>query len=194
MPAFSPTPIKLTQPGSSLTMLVQSAAMATVGKYPEMVFTGVVEETGELVSLAMPKSSADRQLARLTLDMPGAPGEVLTFSRDANPSDAAKPYWGIAFGETANLPATGPIVPPRGSQTAKTPPVDDTPPPTDRDAPEGTSPVKRLAAILDLHGACFQHALDLRKRAVLAGQTDFGADAISALTAQTFIAATNRGL
>ena len=42
-----PNAIKLTVPGSSLTMQVEKAAMATVGNFPEMVFTGTNLDTGD---------------------------------------------------------------------------------------------------------------------------------------------------
>lgn len=189
-----PTAIKLTQPGSSLTMQVESASMATVGKYPEMVFVGTEVDSGGYISLSLPKSSADRQLGRLSLDMASAAGAVLVFSRDPS-NDPAKPYWGINWGETPNQPAKGPIVAPRASQGPKTSAREEVPPPDDHDAPEGAVAVQgggtryaKLQAVFTLYDECYAHAATLAR-----SYEDVEPD-VSAMAATLFIRASNLGL
>jgi hypothetical protein len=89
--------IKLKTAGTTLSMRVESAAQVPVGKYPEYAFIGTEIGTNRSVELRMPKVSADRQLERLELTLEDAVGLALLFSRDENPNDAAKPYWGIAI-------------------------------------------------------------------------------------------------
>lgn len=86
--------IKLTEPGSSLTVAVIDCAPMTVGTYPEIEFTGL--DGDKLVAIRVPKSSADRQLKRGDLTYETAKGKVLTFSRDPS-NDPNKPYWGITL-------------------------------------------------------------------------------------------------
>ncbi len=168
------TAVKLTQAGTSLTMQVDRAQMATVGRFPEMVFEGTNVDTGQLISLTLPKSSADRQLGRLSLDMASASGALLVFSRDPNPADASKPYWGLNWGEPTTPLAKHLTQPPRASQAARTPPRDDTPHPADMQGdttgwngePEPThhaGPLgqTKLKTSFKLYDECFAHAMNL---------------------------------
>ena len=145
-------------------MIVTSCAPAKTGKYPEVLFTGRVPETGEDVVVGMPASSAERQLGRMQTTMAEVAGETITISRDPNQSDATKPFWGINWGEPTNLPASGPIVAPRASQGPRTAPRDDTPPPDDRDAPAGVSPAQsKMDGLFKAYQACWNEAVRLAR-------------------------------
>lgn len=192
----APELIVLKQPGQSLTLNVMSCVQVPVGRFPEMEFTGT--DGSRLVAVRVPKASADRQLARIDLTYQATVGKTLTFSRDPNPGDASKPYWGVSLGGSVTAPATngkakqekqgidlgGPI-----------PGLDDDEPPVD-DAPALPTSGDKLRAIFKLHGVCFAHALKL---AAVAAQDEEMAitptlEGVSALCTQAFIAATQKGV
>lgn len=93
----TPTQMKLTKPGESLTMAIMSAALVPVGTYPEVEFVGFNGKK-EFVSIRVPKQSADRQLQRCELPEYGdTVGKLLTFGRDPNAKQPTKPYWAITL-------------------------------------------------------------------------------------------------
>lgn len=104
-------PIKLTAPGSSVTFLCSACFQVPVGRYPEIEFQGT-DGTTPLV-IRVPKVSADRQLGRAGLTYEKCIGARLTISRDANKTDASKPFWGITLHgfegtSTAGSPSAAP--------------------------------------------------------------------------------------
>lgn len=111
----TPEVVKLTAPGSAITVAVSASGPVPVGQYPEIAFTGTASDRRH-VTVQVPKSSADRQLGRLDLTYATAVGKVLTFSRDPNTTDPRKPYWGITL---ADAPEFGRPIP--GLDDAPTP-------------------------------------------------------------------------
>ncbi len=119
-----PEKVKLTVAGEAVTLQVQKCAKATVGKFPGIEFTGIDQFDKRLITIEVPQSSADRQLGRIPLTYAEAVGCTLTISRDANSTDASKPYWGISL-------ASGKVTA-RHPNPAEGPPEDDAPHPADR--------------------------------------------------------------
>lgn len=192
-----PSVVTLKTAGDTLTMHVQTCELARVGKYPEVEFIGTDVE-GRLIKLAVPKQSTERQFGRIGLDYAGAVGKTLTFSRDPNASDPAKPYWGITVDNVAAISTARPngnaSKAKQGINLGSIPGLDDEPPPPD-DAPPAPAPVDpakaRLAGIFKLQEVCFTHALKLAKHAHDTSGVPLTLEGISALTAQALIAAKN---
>ena len=75
------------------------------------------------------------------------------------------------------------------------PPVDDTPPPDDRDAPEAPrAPTGQLEALFAPHEKCFDQAMRLAGTAEAQRGVNQTLEGTSALCAQLFIAAQERGI
>lgn len=158
---------KLTTAGESLILNVMACAQVPVGQYPEVEFTGIDTETRTATAVRVPKSSADRQLARLNLTYADCVGKTLRISRDPNASVPSKPYWGISVTQDST-PAAKAVTP------INRQPMPDEYPLDDRDAPEpaktATAPLSngKLAASFKLYDECFGHAMKLTSEA--AGQ------------------------
>lgn len=108
-------PLKLKNPGESVTIVVKSCTKLTFGQYPEFEFVG---RDGSKVRV--PEVSALRQLGNLELTPESIVGRRVTIKRDANAKQPAKPYWGIYLegsgakvtGGAANGAAVGTTQPP----------------------------------------------------------------------------------
>lgn len=171
--------VQLKKAGDMLTLNVMACAQVPVGKYPEIEFTGV--SANRLVAVRVNKQSVDRQLTRLELTQQTVVGKVLIFTRDPNPADVNKPYWGInlAADQSAQsvAPAPTPAPKPNGKQPIDLgphiPEIDGPPPHDDRDAPNAAparqsavqepasdNPARaKLDASFKLYDECFHHAV-----------------------------------
>ncbi len=173
-----PEKVKLTQAGESITVHVSRCALASVGKYPEVEFYGVA--AGRQVVVPVPKASADRQLARLTLTYADCTDAVLTISRDDNKQDASKPYWGITIGTVAE----GPPVRSRAPSNPL-PPDDPAPHPADR---EGKAEPTPRELYLSITKDTLDHVLPL----YLAKGILVDMQAVASMVATRYITATQR--
>ena len=116
----TPNVFPLEHAGDAITLRVTACGPVPVGRYPEIQFAGVDAE-GRAHVVQMPKASADRQLARANLTTATVVGCTMRFSRDENPSDARRPFWGAVVAETEIGPPRGTPVPtPSGSGTGAT--------------------------------------------------------------------------
>lgn len=93
--------VKLRNVGDEITLYNVSASRVSVGKWPEIEFSGEVED-GTLTKVVMPEKSAMRQLDRLGIK-PGANMGDFRISRGANADQPDKPYWNV---DTLDTPAT----------------------------------------------------------------------------------------
>lgn len=130
--------LQLEQAGDAATITVQYVNEVATKFGTKLVFVGTDNTETPLI----PDATADKQLARLSLDRASAVGETLTFSRAANPS--GKPYWNIDVG-TAPKPASRRIPPPEKQQPFDEDVVTDYPPSWD-DVPPPDDPTEGLAA------------------------------------------------
>lgn len=200
-----PEKVKLTTAGDTLTLQVMKCAPAAVGNFPGIEFTGITTDK-RLVVLEVPKASTDRQLARLEVSYQECVGRTLIFTRDPNPGQPSKAYWGINFGEGQSAPAVA--APPAARSNVKQgidiggpiPGLDDVAPLTDRDAPpdvrhpqEFDAPnagpaADKLTAMFKLYDICFTHATATASKA-----TNMNPD-VAAMAATLFIQANMKGL
>lgn len=104
--------IKLPNAGDSITFECTAASTAKTGKWPEAVFEGM--DGGRAIKVLMPAQSAERQMTRAALTYQSCVGRILTISRDRNPNDESKPYWGLqAVGNAPpRAPQSRPVAPP----------------------------------------------------------------------------------
>ncbi len=172
--------VKLAKPGDALTIAVTACAKATTGTYPGIEFFGT--DGGKQVVVEVPQSSADRQLGRLSLTYEGCVGKTLTFSRDPNAANAAKPFWGISLAAKPNGVANGTAKPALGPESGHIAGLDDGPNTT----PAEKTNTEKLNDLARVQAACFTHALALANRAKDAGVT-VTLEGLSALTAQLLI-------
>lgn len=129
MSTTTPERVQLKTAGQSLTMLVETAEAVPVGKYPEYAFVGTEQGTRRVVEVRVPKASADRQLGRLELALGEVVGLTLLFSRDENPNDASKPFWGITkVGGGGNGTGGGALPRPAATTQPAAPPAPVAPP------------------------------------------------------------------
>lgn len=176
--------VQLKKAGDMLTLNVMACAQVPVGKYPEIEFTGV--SANRLVAVRVNKQSVDRQLTRLELTQQTVVGKVLIFTRDPNPADVNKPYWGInlAADQSSLIPVQPdvgtPLPTPRPDPRKQgfnlgphIPGLDEAPPHDDRDAPNAAparqaavqepasnDPARaKLDASFKLYDECFHHAV-----------------------------------
>lgn len=125
--------IELKQAGQEAILTVRKCGLASVGKYPEVEFSGP-DDRGEPAMIAVNQKSTDRQLTRINLTYQSCVGQTLRFSRSAS-DDPAKPYWNIdLLGEADGVDQ--PYTKPAMTSGSSGPPEDDTPHPADR-APQG---------------------------------------------------------
>jgi hypothetical protein len=103
-------PIKLKAAGEKHTLDVTACRQLPFGERPEIEFVG---RDGSKVWV--PKSSSDRQLARLELTMDSVVGHRLTIKRDPNGNKV--PFWGFYLEENGN--GTGGGAHPRPAATTQ---------------------------------------------------------------------------
>lgn len=97
MSTSTPSLIKLSKVGETLTLAVMSAGELKMGDYPEVEFVGL-DGKQQFVAIRVPQKSADRQLARCEItDYNHAAGKLLTFSRSPNAKVPSKPFWDITL-------------------------------------------------------------------------------------------------
>ncbi len=197
--------VLLKKAGDTLTLNVMACAQVPVGKYPEIEFTGI-DAARRLVYVRVNKQSVDRQLTRLELTQQTVVGRVLIFTRDPNPADVNKPYWGINLAPDQATPVAAPRLVPNTKQGIDIGPhipgLDEPPPHDDRDAPNA-APVRQAAvqppetdnpalaklnAMFGLYECCFDQAADIARR-----NKDLVLDP-SAMAATMFIQANMKGL
>lgn len=207
MPNTEAKIVVLKEPGASVTMHVTSVRKMPIGQYPEWEFAGF-DGDAEII-VRVPEQSALRQLARLSFATPEATlGATLTFSRDPNPSNTAKPYWGITQASDAMMAAIAANEQDRRIDGRPAP----TPPPFEEDGPAAyggdpllpapTAPSQPASATLRrvfrLHEVCFTQAIKLARVANESFPNEGGIApdlaGLSALTATLFIAARDEGV
>lgn len=135
--------IKLKSAGESCTLTVTACAPATAGQYPGILFEG--DADGARVGVEMPPSSAQRQLDRLNLDSESVVGKTITISRDENPSNPARPYWGITLAGNATHTTKPPTKAANAEPESPFPPSETGAPPKDALPDVPASEVKRVA-------------------------------------------------
>lgn len=96
--------IELKAVGQEAVLHVDSCKLASVGKYPEVEFTGT-DTHGILAMIVVNQKSTDRQLGRLALTYQTAVGQSLRFSR-SDSGDPSKPFWDINFADPNDAPAS----------------------------------------------------------------------------------------
>lgn len=165
------TLVKLRSAGDSLTMQVETCAKMTIGTYPEISFIG--SDGARQVEIRVPEKSANRQLERLGMSYPDCAGKVMTFARDPNRTDPAKPFWSItlAAGQKVidTITQTGEKAVAQIAQSAVS--TDDA----------------RLSRIFGIQEACFQHAYKMAKALNEKMGVPVTLEGLSALTAQCMI-------
>ena len=90
-----PTKVKLPNVGDSLTLAVTACALAPVGKFPGIEFTGLRVGGAAFVCVEVPTGAAARQLDRLGLSQAQCVGQTLRIYREHNATAPDKPYWSI---------------------------------------------------------------------------------------------------
>lgn len=200
MPSI-PIEVKLRSEGDSIILTITACTKVPTGKWPEWAVTGIERGSNLLKQFAIPEKSFIRQLDRLELQPDNLTGLTLRFWRAANKEDSSKPFWNVDLLEDeAEHPTPTIPVPPRGVQTARSPiqgpyreaNTETGGPPHDEPEPS-TLQNPKLDAMLALHERCFQHAVGLAEYAKGKGIVPDMAG-VSALTAQLWIAATQRGI
>ena len=174
--------LKLKQPGESVTMECTRCEASSIGQYPEVEFEGW--DGSRAILVRVPKSSADRQLARNEYSYADCVNNTVTISRDPNKVDASKPYWGVNVIKGAGKS------PPRTAQrpavAAET--LDQPPPLDDADAPDGatetvpTGAESILVGKLKQYDRCFAYAVAVAKRHNITDQ-----QAIASMAATLYI-------
>ncbi len=99
--------IPLKKAGDTITLAIVKCSKVPVGKFPEYEFVGTAADK-RLFAVVVPQTAVSRQLARMEQTVESVVGLTLTFSRDPNPADAAKPYWGITLASGAT-PSPAPV-------------------------------------------------------------------------------------
>lgn len=135
--------IKLTEPGSSETFLLQQVELDTKGNWPDYKLYAA---SGDII--VGPKAALDRQLPNLKVGaMEDLVGCYITVSRSEKLGANQKPYWNLSISSGAEAQAaTTPSkrVPPPSAAEAKARtgmPVDEEVPwPTDADRPDAVAP------------------------------------------------------
>ena len=166
-------PLKLKNPGESVTIVVKSCTKVPVGKYPEWEFVG-----HDGITVRMPEAAFQRQLKRLDLDAELIVGMTVTIGRSENKSDPSKPYWDLdVSGAKAKA---GPVSAGAGgtSHTVATP--------TSQAAP---APEKEK--LNKVYGRCLDHVLTVEVPKLKAAGVPVTHEGVSAMTACLFIASTD---
>ncbi len=194
------TVVPLKQAGESVTMRVLTCALLPFGKYPEVEFTGT--DGKQVIAVRVPQKSADRQLTRVALTYETAVGKDLTISRDPNQVDPSKPFWGISRfnGIVPIAPTAEPTAAARPQQCSRCnkPLIGQYPVPVICEscaaAETKVEPPDKLTTIFALQEKCFKHALSLAMWAKENRGIEPTLEGVSALTAQTLIAANQQGV
>lgn len=145
--------IKLTEPGSSETFLLQQVELDTKGNWPDYKLHAA---NGDII--IGPKAALDRQLPNLKAGaMEDLIGSYITVSRSEKVGANGKPFWNLSVSSgaeaKAQVPSSKRVAPPSAAEakarTGLPPEEDETPWPTDRDAPESVSAVASKAKRTD---------------------------------------------